>query len=177
MPNGISFNGVAYVSVDDMPPDVRRDYERLLAALGDENRDGVPDLIEGLVQKSGKTPQVFTSSTVMVNGQVVSGEADLPPVLRQRLERLIGQLDTDHNGVTDAAEAQQAADRDRFTAAAPQLYGEPAFQPAPPMAPAASVVSPENGQRRWMWLGLVAGVAAVLVCGGLALVALWVFTH
>ena len=40
MPNGISFNGVAYDSVDDMPPDVRRDYERLLAALGDENRDG-----------------------------------------------------------------------------------------------------------------------------------------
>ena len=47
MPNGISFNGVAYDSVDDMPPDVRRDYERLLAALGDENRDGVITSLEG----------------------------------------------------------------------------------------------------------------------------------
>jgi len=42
----ITFAGQTYHSVDDMPPDVRRAYERVMAALAETIPSGVPDIWE-----------------------------------------------------------------------------------------------------------------------------------
>lgn len=42
----INFNGQDYGSVDEMPPDVRRVYQRLMGVFADEDGDGTPDIFE-----------------------------------------------------------------------------------------------------------------------------------
>jgi hypothetical protein len=43
-------DGQSYTSVDEMPPHVREAYGKAMSALGDADGDGVPDVLEGLVQ-------------------------------------------------------------------------------------------------------------------------------
>ena len=42
----IIFNGQAYNSVDDMPPDARQAYDQAMGMLADKNKDGMPDAQE-----------------------------------------------------------------------------------------------------------------------------------
>ena len=42
----ISLDGKTYRSLDEMPPDVRRRYDEAMAGL-DQDRDGVPDVLQG----------------------------------------------------------------------------------------------------------------------------------
>ena len=43
----ITVNGRTYASVDEMPPDVRRQYEQVMSLMADRNNNGVPDILEG----------------------------------------------------------------------------------------------------------------------------------
>ena len=49
----ITVNGQTYNSVDEMPPDVRRQYEQVMSLMADRNNNGVPDIMEG-----GELPRV-----------------------------------------------------------------------------------------------------------------------
>lgn len=40
-------NGQSYDSLEEMPPDVRHAYEQAMSLLGDEDKDGIPDILEG----------------------------------------------------------------------------------------------------------------------------------
>lgn len=42
----ISFKGVLYDRVDQMPPDIRAQYDQLARTLPDSNDNGIPDLLE-----------------------------------------------------------------------------------------------------------------------------------
>ena len=43
----IKVNGKTYKSVDEMPPDVRRQYEQAMQTMmADRDRNGVPDILE-----------------------------------------------------------------------------------------------------------------------------------
>lgn len=71
----INFNGREYASADDMPPHVRRDYERLLAQLPDEDRNGVPDLMDRIARgEHGITPPV----SITINGRSYDDPDQLP---------------------------------------------------------------------------------------------------
>jgi hypothetical protein len=43
------YQGKAYTSVDDLPPDARAKYEKAMFALADKDGDGIPDILEGVV--------------------------------------------------------------------------------------------------------------------------------
>ena len=43
-----------YSSVEDMPPDVRRVYDKAMSALSDQDRNGVPDILEGKASAIGE---------------------------------------------------------------------------------------------------------------------------
>lgn len=44
----IVFNGKEYSSLEEMPAEIRREYERAMATvLADTDRDGIPDIFEG----------------------------------------------------------------------------------------------------------------------------------
>ena len=48
MSTPIIVNGVTYHSIDDMPPDVRAQYEQATAQLADPNRAGMPKILENV---------------------------------------------------------------------------------------------------------------------------------
>jgi hypothetical protein len=87
----ITVNGRTYGSIDEMPPDVRRQYERAMSLLADKNNNGVPDILEGGAMPPPLPPEegtdvsfVTTTSTSrsFVNGREVS---QLPPGLTSEL--------------------------------------------------------------------------------------------
>jgi hypothetical protein len=95
MQTRITVNGVEYNSVDQMPPDVRRQYERAMGTLADTDRNGVPDILEGgmassLTSRSSRDPEVVstvvTSSKIVVNGREYARWEDVPPEIRRLVQ-------------------------------------------------------------------------------------------
>lgn len=84
MTTRIIFNQQEYASSDAMPPEVRRDYERVMALLPDANRNGVPDLLErGNVQRT----------SITVNGSTFGSVDEMPEGVRQLYEQVMRQAD------------------------------------------------------------------------------------
>ena len=80
----IVFNGHRYDSVEHMPPDVRQQYEELMASVGgDADGDGVPDVL----QKPGSVNLTIKESIVF-NGKKYNSEEELPPDVRELIERM-----------------------------------------------------------------------------------------
>jgi len=79
----ITVNGQTYHSVEEMPPDVRQQYEKIMAMMADKNHNGVPDVLEGKPVGDGTAvTHVTTSVQSMVNGRTVPPGA-VPPELAQ----------------------------------------------------------------------------------------------
>lgn len=65
-------NGQSYNSLDEMPPDVRHAYEQAMSLLGDEDKDGIPDILEGqgalgklFGEKAGDdSPSIHVTNTI-----------------------------------------------------------------------------------------------------------------
>jgi len=45
----VSYQGKAYTSVDDLPPEARAKYEKAMSALADKDGNGIPDILEGVL--------------------------------------------------------------------------------------------------------------------------------
>jgi hypothetical protein len=75
MSNHITINGKTYSSVDEMPPDVRRQYETAMQFLHSKNAGPLPDASAGDVN-------VSTTSRIVVNGKAYSRWEDVPPGAR-----------------------------------------------------------------------------------------------
>jgi hypothetical protein len=69
----ITVNGQTYNSVDEMPPDVRKTYEQLMAKLKeDRDGNGIPDILEGKAAgaaAANSVVNVVKTSKFIVNGQ------------------------------------------------------------------------------------------------------------
>ncbi|HET9905340.1 MAG TPA: hypothetical protein VFQ23_01830, partial [Anaerolineales bacterium] len=113
----IVIDGKTYNSVDEMPEDVRRNYESAMRQLGDSDRDGLPDLLENLTNPTDQNKNgmpdaienmvsnVFSSTTrVVVNGAEYNSLDDLPPEVRAQYEQAMGSFDANKNGVPDFLE-------------------------------------------------------------------------
>ena len=113
----IVIDGKTYKSVDEMPEDVRKQYEAALANLDknnngtldmlenvnaffeDKNKDGMPDAFDGLVSN------VVTNTRIVADGKEYNGMDDLPPEVHAKLTQAMGKLDANQNGVPDFMEA------------------------------------------------------------------------
>jgi cation transport regulator ChaB len=92
METRITVNGVEYKSVDDMPPDVRSQYERAMQMLADKDGNGVPDILEG---KSPPVPGGATkpvsvvthTSRIVLNGKQYKSWDDVPRQVRALLNQ------------------------------------------------------------------------------------------
>src|SRR5512133_2631068 len=108
-PKRIVIDGKAYSSVDEMPEDVRKQYEQAMSSLrdqsgtniadvlADKNKNGIPDIIEN----SASAPIVKSTIKVVVNGKEFNSLQDLPPDVRAKYEKAMGTLDANHNGIPD----------------------------------------------------------------------------
>ena len=85
MSTRIIYNGVEYASVEEMPPDVRFAYEQAMVRFADENRDGIPDVVQ-----KGSTSEIRVESRTryVVNGQEYGSLDEMPANIRQTIERL-----------------------------------------------------------------------------------------
>lgn len=102
MQQQIIINGITYNSPDEMPPDVRAQYDLMGNLLADKNQNGMPDIVENAMQ-SGTT--VMQTSALVYEGKTYARAEDLPPEARAEYEQAMAQL-ADHNrdGVQDVLE-------------------------------------------------------------------------
>jgi len=95
----ITFNGKTYRSVDEMPPAVRKAYEKIISIVGDADRDGLPDILQGQVPE-GAEPMAFH-----YNGKTYTNIDELPAEAREQYREAIQNMDRDRNGIPDFVEA------------------------------------------------------------------------
>src|SRR6266498_3909586 len=98
----LNFNGKTYNSLDDMPPDVRAQYEAVSNVFADKNQNGVPDIMENLMGAGAIRMQ---TNTIIYDGKTYTNVNDLPPEVRAKYEAAMGKLaDENHNGIPDVIE-------------------------------------------------------------------------
>jgi hypothetical protein len=92
----ITVNGREYQRVDEMPPEVRRQYERAMSMLADKDGNGVPDVLEGGASIASRTfdddgnalvTTEVTRSDVVVNGRHYSRLEDVPHEMRELIRK------------------------------------------------------------------------------------------
>jgi hypothetical protein len=83
----IIFNGRKYASAEEMPPEVRQAYERVMDTL-DADRNGVPDILEDTPTDTSE-PGVNISTKIVIDGQEYTSLEDMPPELRRSCEEQI----------------------------------------------------------------------------------------
>jgi hypothetical protein len=110
----IVIDGKMYNSIDEMPEDVRKQYEQAMSSLkdqsgtdiadmlADKNKNSIPDIIENT---TGGAPIVKSTIKVVVNGKEYNSLEDLPPDVRAKYAKAMGALDANHNGIPDFVES------------------------------------------------------------------------
>jgi hypothetical protein len=92
----ITVNGREYNGIEEMPPDVRAQYERAMSLLADKNKNGVPDILEGANVRpapgadAGKPllSSIVTTQKIVINGQPYDRWEDLPADAREMMSRV-----------------------------------------------------------------------------------------
>lgn len=116
-PKLIVIDGKTYKSVDEMPEDVRAKYELAMNAMKDENgnlvpdafenlnvladkdKDGMPDLFEGVTSMN-----VISGTKIIADGKEYDSLEELPTEVRAKYDQAMGTLDKNQNGVPDLLE-------------------------------------------------------------------------
>ena len=180
-PKLIVIDGQTYQSVDEMPEDVRRNYEIAMRQLGDDDKNGIPDMLENLTNRAdqnkngvpdsidGMISNVMVSSTkIIANGTEYSSLDELPPDIRAKYDQAMGSLDANRNGLPDFFEgmmnnANQAHDAEQSHAMATSRVPTPISS--------SSTIEPESTSG-WT-LALLA--IALLGVGSFGAIGVWYF--
>ena len=135
MSETIYFNGKKYDSVAEMPSNVRQIYDKLDRFFTDEDRDGIPDIIQSgglagvkevfnvikdITQASGTTSfdsgriSVIreTDTGIFINGKEYASIAEMPDYVRQEYERIINSAEDGREDIFD--ESWRQVEREDF---------------------------------------------------------------
>jgi hypothetical protein len=187
----IVFNGREYASADELPPELRAQYDRLMNTV-DADHNGVPDALEG--DAAAPSVSVADSAVARLAMRLMPADrrARYEAALREadiRLDGDPGALDFGSVGefasqVTAQTQAQplpvEPAPSDEDAAIswleglAQKQVARPPQTPAPTQSPANfPVVSAEPPRsRRWLFFALVALLIVLAGVAGLALLIL-----
>ena len=189
----VVIDGKTYKSVDEMPPDIRAKYEEAMRGLDrdrngmpdmldranpleDKNQDGIPDAFAGLASFQGATPQVVSSSKVLVNGQVYDGLDQLPPEIRAQYEQALGAMDKNRNGIPDFVEGMigAAVQTQPTTTTSDSDHPDHSFFDTSKDRPkiVRPAIEPESSGG---WMLALAGIALVMMCLVAAAAGVWYF--
>src|SRR4026209_2894833 len=108
-PRLIVIDGKTYKSVEEMPEDVRRNYESAMGQLADNDKNGIPDAFQNLVNYTdqdkdglkGLASNIISSTKIIANGNEYNSLDELPPDVRAKYEQAMGALASNRNGVPD----------------------------------------------------------------------------
>lgn len=189
-PKRIVIDGKTYNSVDEMPDDVRRNYEQAMGGFKeintnnisgalddvknifvDKNNNGVPDVMENnpAINISGGTKFV-------VDGQVFNNVDDLPPAARAKYEQAMGSIDKDRNGIPDFLDGMMNVSNQTPTATASIGADHPRHSFFDTSKDKSQFVSPTiEPESSGSWIMLIAGIALAGLCLVAALAGVWYF--
>ena len=170
-PKLIVIDGKTYKSVEEMPEDVRRNYESAMSQLADNDRNGIPDVLDNLTDLAdqnkngmpdaleGTVSNVISSSTkVIANGTEYNSLDELPPDIRAKYEQAMGTLDANRNGVPDFFEGTMNAPGQTSNMQHGQAMST---QRATTAIPASTNIEPEATSR---WVLALFGIILLGVC-------------
>ncbi len=170
----IFLDGKEFDSIEDLSPDARQKYEKLLRILmearekGDKSKIGTVSIIGN--SALGNAP--ITSTKILIDGKEFNGiEELLSPETRARYEQIMSKLDANQNGIPDFVEALINATNQ--TANVPTSFGteappSPTFNSSPSAPtsrdeamPVGPTIEPEPSNS---WLLALAGLFGLLLC-------------
>jgi len=181
----IVIDGKTYNSVNEMPEDVRQQYEQAMSSLrdqsgtniadvlADKNKNGSPDIIEN----TAGAPIVTKAIKVVVNGKEFNSLDDLPPDVRAKYDKAMGALDANHNGIPDFMEGMMGGGTPQTNQTAPPVSASANFgiETSQPIVSTPMSVSPtitpdtSNG-----WMLALLGIVVLFVCAAGA-AGIWYF--
>lgn len=93
----IVVNGREYDGPEQLPAEVREDYERAMSTLADNNGNGIPDILEmhlaGALGKPSDPPtRLVASHEIVIDGQQFDSLDQLPADKRQLVEQIQSKL-------------------------------------------------------------------------------------
>ena len=166
----IVIDGKTYKNVEEMPEDVRRNYEQAMgnmdkdrngipdmlenanAFFDDRDKDGTPDAFEGMISK------VITTNKIVINGREFNSLEDLPPEAREKFLQAMGRFDSDQNGMPDFLEGK--ANTTKQATNIVTTFGTETPRRAQPIpAPVSTEPDTSNG-----WMLALAGLFILLLC-------------
>ena len=185
--NKIVIDGVTYNSVDEMPPEVRRNYEEAMRGFSaatanpanpiqtlnnvfsDTNNNGMPDIVEN------QALNFPSGMKFVVNGQTFNKLEDLPPEARARYEQVMGTLDKNQNGVPDFMEGvmrnvAQGQSQPAMTATSQPTFDTTRRASRAPL-PASPTIAPDTSNG---WALALGALFVLLVCS-LGALGVWYF--
>jgi hypothetical protein len=93
-------NGKTYNSIDEMPPDVRMQFESVSNLFADKDRNRIPDIMDNLMPAAKST--VVQTNTIVFDGKTYNSLDELPPEARAAYEKAIEKLaDENKDGMPD----------------------------------------------------------------------------
>ncbi len=102
MSNTFIVNGKTYNSIDEMPPDVRAQFETMQNVLADRNQNGMPDILENV---SGAGATIMQTAKIIYDGKAYDSVEQLPPEARAKYDAAMSKLaDENKDGVPDVLE-------------------------------------------------------------------------
>jgi len=172
-PRLIVIDGKTYKSVEEMPEDVRRNYESVMSQLADNDRNGIPDALENLTsladQNKNGMPDAFegmvsntiSSTKIIANGNEYNGLDDLPPDVRAKYEQAMGALDSNRNGVPDFFEGMMNTPVQTNNVQNTPAISTPSPSRISTALPASSNIEPEATNK---WMLALFGIVLFGVC-------------
>jgi len=172
----IVIDGKTYASVEEMPEEVRRNYEEAMKGFtelnpgnftgamselknifADKNNNGTPEIFEG-----SQVVNIAGNVKFVVDGKTVNSLDELPPEARARYERATAVLDRNQNGTPDLLEGllnpQMQSQPIQPAIDQPNPPTRSVLQSAPPISPA---IAPDTSNG---WLLALAIVGVLFLC-------------
>ena len=183
-PRLIVIDGKTYNSVNEMPEDVRRQYEQAMSSFKDQDSNRVPDVLESnnlfadnnrngipdSLENGPGAPIIANAVKVVVDGKEFNSLDDLPPEARRKYEQAMGALDANRNGIPDFMEGMMNIQ----PGAAPASSSHSVEAPRPartPIVPTNDTFTPDTSNG---WMLVLLGALFFFICAAAA-AGIWYF--
>lgn len=165
-PKLIVIDGKTYSSVNEMPEEVRRQYEQAMNTLKDQDQNRTPDVFE----KIPVAETVLSSMKIIVDGKEVNSIDDLPPDARAKYDKAMAGLDANRNGIPDFVEGMMGTSQQAVPVSTGFETDTTRHAPRKPM-PVSPTIEPDKSNG---WMLALLGAFLLFLCAAAA-VGIWYF--
>lgn len=158
----IYFNGKTYNDLAEMPADERQMYDQVMAAMKDEDGNGLPDILEGDV--IGNIIAMARKSGSEYSEQAAALEK-ISPEMRARISKGIAKLNELGllSGLQDVSQEIEASSAETVP-----TWADAEIRPSKPVIPTQSVIQEDKGPGRVLVFGIL--VTLVIFLAALAFI-------